>query len=208
MHKSLILLALSLPLFCQPVATTLVGPIYSAYGPTLYTGVITIRAQVKTSNGYAITGITQQVSVVNGRLAIKLVPNDTAVPANTSYAITFDNNDQWTCIVPTSGSPVTWTVACTPLAAAPSPTTPIAVSQLIPSMVNGACLQTFNTSAQWVNCAAGTTTFTNLGAAGAGQSIWVSDAAPGSIPCTGGGNGAWAFSSSTGVGTYRWVCPN
>lgn len=152
-RKLLILSLFALTVFGQPSSTTLVGPVYSAIGPALYTGTITISAQVKTSGGYAITGIAQQVSIVNGRLSVQLVPNDTAVPAGTSYAVTFINGDQWTCIVPTSGSPVPWTTACTPLAAASSPVTPIAVSQLIPSVNAGWCLQSSPSTAQWANCA-------------------------------------------------------
>ncbi len=48
--------------------------------------------------------------------------------------------------------------------------------------------------------------FASIGAATAGASKWVSDATPGTTPCSGSGNGAWAFATSTGPGVYQWRC--
>ncbi len=49
-------------------------------------------------------------------------------------------------------------------------------------------------------------TFANIGTPTAGASKWVSDATPGTSPCSGSGNGAWAFATSTAPATYQWRC--
>lgn len=46
----------------------------------------------------------------------------------------------------------------------------------------------------------------NVTAPGAGMRTWCSDCTVASDPCTGVGNGTWAFSISTGAGTYKWKC--
>jgi hypothetical protein len=129
-----------------PATTTITGPVSDSFGNP-YTGSITIQSQARTGTGFAITGTVRIVQATNGAIAgLALVPNDTSVPNLTSYRAVFSNNNVWTCIVPTSTTPVTWTMACTPNTTPPGIGDAFPVSQIIPCPVNGNVIGTVNGS--------------------------------------------------------------
>lgn len=99
---TLLALAATAAIFAQPSTTTLVGPVYDAFGQ-LYGGSMLVQGQVKTNVGYVVAGTTRTVFITSGAVSLSLVPNDTSLPSGTAYLVTFSNGDKWTCTVPTSG---------------------------------------------------------------------------------------------------------
>lgn len=70
-------------------------------------------------------------TVTNGQFvpALSLLPNDTANPPSSTYTVVIAGLSTWTCAVPTSGSPVTFTAICNTTSPPPVGTS-IAVSDI------------------------------------------------------------------------------
>ena len=134
----------------QPLATTIIGPIYDSTGG-LYTGSFTVQSQAKTNTAWAITGTTRIVYVSGGAIgALALIPNDSSTPNLTSYLVTFANGDKFTCIVQTIATPLPFTQECSPNALAPNVATAISASQVIPAPANGSVMATAAGITSWV----------------------------------------------------------
>lgn len=152
---------LPLPLWClfaitaaaqSPSLTTIVGPFPRANG-TLYSGSLTVQTQTFTQGGIPILGGPLTYFITNGNptTPIQLAPNDTTTPQGTSYLFSFGSGSPWTCIIPTSASPVAFGTYCTP--GTPVPVMPTYLSNLISPGANGSCLVTIAGLTQWGACA-------------------------------------------------------
>ena len=137
-----------------PTPTVLVGPIVDEFNNPV-TGVMTIQSQARANTGWVVTGTSRIVYVTGGVISgLSLIPNDTSVPATSSYLVTFQNTspqnpDIWICFVPTSNTPVLFTAACSPNATAPNVGSSFPVSQLIPGVSNGQVLTVVNGISAW-----------------------------------------------------------
>lgn len=84
---------------------------YTGFGGTLFSGRITITApDMTTQDDRTINRWEQSYMIVDGAISIDLEPNDTAVPAGTSYIVVYRprNGQAWSerWVVPSSASPL------------------------------------------------------------------------------------------------------
>ncbi len=128
MRLALLALLFALSVAAQPATTQITDTVYDHSG-NRFTGSLTVTLSTKggTQNGSPVLSPVTRVSITAGALSLKLVPNDTMTPAQTSYIFTFSNGDTRTCTIPTSGSPITLANHCTEAAPAnPTPSIPLA----------------------------------------------------------------------------------
>lgn len=118
-----------------------------------FSGTVTISGPaMTTTDGRTIARWTRAYSVTNGVFAADLEPNDTSLPAGTSYAVRYAPTvglkiDPWSevWVVPTSGSPLK--VNAVRVAVAPSPGVLIQLQQLAASGATNGQVATWNGTA-------------------------------------------------------------